>query len=137
MTPPAAQRPEAPGTLARRRWVSMWLVILMVVAGLAHALRVAWVTEDAFLSFRYAENLVRGLGLVFNAGERVEGYSNFLWTLWCAAGIALGVDPVRWSMAWGLACYAATLALLGRFTLLGARERISAADGAGAGAAAR
>jgi len=34
--------------------------------------------DDAFISFRYAHNLVQGHGLVFNPGERVEGYTNFL-----------------------------------------------------------
>ncbi|RKX21336.1 MAG: hypothetical protein DRP51_04400, partial [Candidatus Zixiibacteriota bacterium] len=36
--------------------------------------------DDAFITFRYAENLADGYGLVFNpGGEPVEGYSNFLW----------------------------------------------------------
>lgn len=38
------------------------------------------VQDDAFISFRYSRNLANGDGLVFNAGERVEGYTNFLWT---------------------------------------------------------
>lgn len=42
-------------------------------------------TDDAYISFRYAENLVQGHGLVFNAGEFVEGYSNFLFVLLAAA----------------------------------------------------
>jgi hypothetical protein len=33
-------------------------------------------------------NLVAGHGLVFNPGERVEGYTNFLWTLLMAVPIA-------------------------------------------------
>ena len=37
--------------------------------------------DDAFISFRYAENFAQGKGLVFNSGERVEGYSNFLWVI--------------------------------------------------------
>jgi arabinofuranosyltransferase len=49
--------------------------------------------DDAFISFRYAANLARGAGLVFNAGERVEGYTNFLWTLLLAAGIRCGIEP--------------------------------------------
>jgi len=44
-----------------------------------------WMDDDAFISFRYARNLVRGWGLVFNPGERVEGYTNFLWTVLLAA----------------------------------------------------
>ena len=57
-----------------------WLVAL---AWLASA---AWfLCDDAFISFRYARNLVEGHGLVFNPGERVEGYTNFLWVLELAA----------------------------------------------------
>lgn len=38
-------------------------------------------SDDAFISYRYAENFFNGHGLVFNPGERVEGYSNLLYTL--------------------------------------------------------
>jgi len=48
--------------------------------------------DDAFISFRYAHNLAGGLGLVFNPGERVEGYTNFLWTVLLAGSIKLGLD---------------------------------------------
>lgn len=37
--------------------------------------------DDAMISMRYADNWARGLGWVWNAGERVEGYTNFGWTL--------------------------------------------------------
>ncbi len=49
--------------------------------------------DDAYISFRYARNLVRGEGLVFNPGERVEGYTNFLWTVLIAGGMAAGAEP--------------------------------------------
>jgi arabinofuranosyltransferase len=43
-------------------------------------------SDDAMISMRYARNLAEGGGLVWNAGgERVEGYSDFLWVLWMAA----------------------------------------------------
>ena len=56
---------------------------------------VAWfLCDDAFISFRYTRNLLEGHGLVFNPGEYVEGYTNFLWILELAAiwGI-FGVRP--------------------------------------------
>ena len=37
--------------------------------------------DDAMISMRYAWNFAHGLGLVWNAGQRVEGYSNLLMTL--------------------------------------------------------
>jgi hypothetical protein len=57
------------------------LLITACAAGLAIAVMHANLVDDAFISFRYARNLVEGHGLVYNIGERVEGYSNFLWTL--------------------------------------------------------
>src|SRR5215210_8827197 len=38
-------------------------------------------SDDAFISYRYALNLIAGHGLVFNPGERVEGYTNLLYVL--------------------------------------------------------
>jgi len=55
--------------------------------------------DDAFISFRYAENLARGNGLVFNVGERVEGYSNFLWTVLLAIPAWLRVDRYELGLA--------------------------------------
>jgi hypothetical protein len=58
---------------------------------LLHASSYLVLVDDAFISFRYAENWVRGLGLVFNEGERVEGYTNFLWVMLLALFHRLGV----------------------------------------------
>jgi arylsulfatase A-like enzyme len=71
--------------------------------------------DDAFISFRYARNLVAGHGLVWNPGEAVEGYTNFLWVLAMAAGMAAGLEPEGLSVALGIASGLAVLALvLGR-----------------------
>jgi hypothetical protein len=83
----------------------------LVWAGLV-ALDQWWTADDAFISFRYARNLVDGLGLVFNVGERVEGFTNLLWTLWMAVGLRLGFAAEGWANSWGLGCYLATIALL-------------------------
>ncbi len=86
-----------------------WLALLAWLAS------VAWfLTDDAFISFRYTRNLIEGHGLVFNPGERVEGYTNFLWILELAAiWAALGIRPeyaAPWlSVAYTAASIAATL----------------------------
>ena len=76
---------------------------------------VAWfLCDDAFISFRYTRNLLEGHGLVFNPGEYVEGYTNFLWILELAAiwGI-FGLRPEHaapWlSVAYTVATIAAIL----------------------------
>ena len=77
------------------------LLLATLAVGLALRFGVA-VQDDAFISFRYAEHLVGGHGLVYNLGERVEGYTNLSWTLFIAAGMALGIDPVATVIAGGL-----------------------------------
>ncbi len=63
--------------------------------------------DDAFISFRYAANLLAGQGLVYNPGEWVEGFTNLSWTLLSAGVMALGIEPVSGMAAMG------TLALVG------------------------
>jgi hypothetical protein len=70
------------------------------------------IVDDAFISFRYADHLAHGLGLVYNAGERVEGYSNWLWTVLLAVGARLGFDIVLLSIALALLAGLATTSLL-------------------------
>lgn len=42
---------------------------------------VGWAHDDGYISMRYAYNLAHGNGLVFNPGDRVEGFTNLGWTL--------------------------------------------------------
>ena len=50
--------------------------------------------------------------VLYNPGERVEGYSNFLWTLLLAAGVRLGCDIVQLSILLALAAALATIVVL-------------------------
>jgi len=79
------------------------------------ALALAWanrfVQDDAFISFRYARHFAEGHGLVYNIGERVEGYTNFLWTVCMAPAFILGMDVVPWSYLLSLLAFAVTLSV--------------------------
>lgn len=56
--------------------------------------RYYWLDDDAMISLRYARNLAQGAGLAWNPGQpRVEGYTNFLWTLVMAVPHLLGLPP--------------------------------------------
>lgn len=82
----------------------LWLLIAGRVLG-------DWEVDDAYISYRYADNLLHGAGLVYNPGEIVEGYTNFLWTLWIAAGLALSLDPAGLALASTIAAALALIAL--------------------------
>ncbi len=49
----------------------------------------AWVCDDAYISFRVSDNLVNGYGLRWNVIERVQVFTNPLWTLLNAAVYAV------------------------------------------------
>lgn len=70
-------------------------ILLLVSIGLMHIRAYyPFIVDDAFISFRYAENLAQGYGLVFNPGEYVEGYTNFLWVVLLAMFHRFGIDTV-------------------------------------------
>ena len=111
--------------LERTRQIAWAAALALCVIGLWQAFQLRWVADDAFISFRYAAQALGGHGLVFNPGERVEGYSNFLWTVLVLAGMKLGVDPIRWSEGLGLLSYAALIALfLSCSWRLSSRDRV-------------
>jgi len=68
-----------------------------------HAFYLSTIAEDAFISFRFAKNLIAGNGLVWNAGEPpVEGYTNFLWVLISAGILYAGIDLLIFSQITGI-----------------------------------
>jgi hypothetical protein len=83
-----------------------------LVAGVVQAVRHAWVCDDIFITFRYVEHLTRGHGLVFNIGERVAGYTHFLWAILLAAVHRLGFDLETLGRYLPVVPWAATLAVL-------------------------
>jgi arabinofuranosyltransferase len=74
-------------------------MVLMIAVALAFRFR--FVCDDAYISFRYARNLARGLGLRYNAatpfgpepGVPVEGFSNLGWVLYAAMWEGLLLPP--------------------------------------------
>ncbi|MCE9499792.1 MAG: hypothetical protein K8R21_04740 [Leptospira sp.] len=81
-------------------------------------------TDDAYISFRYAENLINGHGLVFNIGEYVEGYSNFLWILMIAGGMKLGVAPEASAILISIFCAAGTVGVITFFAFKTSKNEI-------------
>ena len=55
------------------------LLVLLLVLGVWLVVMTAWVSDDAYITFRTVENTLAGYGLVFNVGERVQTYTHPLW----------------------------------------------------------
>ncbi|HSU84362.1 MAG TPA: hypothetical protein VLR69_18230 [Thermoanaerobaculia bacterium] len=113
--------------IARRE---LWLAgaILLVFCLLAATLSLP-AEEDAFIYYRYAWNWAHGQGLVFNAGDPVEGFSGPLWMGILALVAGAGFDLPRTATVLGLLCGAAALAAtwaLGRAAGLTLAGRLAA-----------
>jgi len=63
-----------------RLFVGVLILIFAIVA-----LRNAWVCDDAYISFRTVDNFINGHGLVWNTGERVQGFTHPLWVFLASA----------------------------------------------------
>ena len=63
---------------------------LLAVSAALYALFANWAYDDPFITYRYADNLARGLGFVYNPGERLLSTTSPLFALLLAAVKALG-----------------------------------------------
>ncbi|MFN7147399.1 MAG: hypothetical protein ACK4YP_26775, partial [Myxococcota bacterium] len=87
--------------------------------------------DDAFITMKYAWNLVHGNGLVFNPGERIEGYSNPTWVGMMILPVLAGADPMAVGKVFGIVAHALSVVLA---TVLG--WRLTRAPGLAAAASA-
>jgi hypothetical protein len=60
-------------TAMLRRFLKIDSVLIALLAIAARSLPTPRTIDDAFITFRYARNLVAGSGFVFNAGQHVLG----------------------------------------------------------------
>lgn len=56
------------------------VLLYLVLVSLVH-----YHADDGYIALRYVQNLLGGHGLVYNPGERVEGYNCFLWLVMLGA----------------------------------------------------
>ncbi len=76
MTTPGTER------FSRLEWLFLSALLVAATASLIWGWRLFWfLTDDAFISFRYVSNSLAGHGYVWNAPpfRPVEGYTSFLW----------------------------------------------------------
>lgn len=84
--------------------IAIFLVALFIYRDFYH--------DDAYISLRYARNFLRGWGLVWNHGEKVEGYTNFFWIIIISFLSLLKVDLILASRILGSIFSIALISLL-------------------------
>lgn len=98
---------------AQLKWNALAVLATAIALGAYAGSFLPFMSDDAFISLRYAERLVTGHGLTWSDGPRVEGYTNLLWVLACAALRAPGIDLILAARFWGIAGMIAALAGIG------------------------
>lgn len=92
------------------------ILLFLAIIFVAHCLCFNFTQDDAFISYRYVSNFIQGHGLVFNSGERVEGYTNFLWIILLSIFAKLGLDMIVISKILGITSGVVSLFLLYRIS---------------------
>lgn len=116
-TNPCRRKDQQPiPRLRARNWARIMLPCLALMATAAASMHLRhhygrYVVDDAFISFRYGKNFVRGIGLVYNPGDYTKGYSNTLWTLLSIIPEWTGVDPLKFAQILGGTVYLSLFAV--------------------------
>lgn len=106
------------------------LAITMLLGAFA---RTAWVSDDAFISFRVVRNFVDGFGPVWNLGERVQVFTHPLWLMALSAISLVTGEQYFSSVALSILCLAGCVCLILRI----AHNSLAAATAIGALALSR
>ena len=106
----------SPGPSSRRRTIVRALVLAALAAAvMLGASHLAFLCDDAFITFRYVSNAMDGHGLVWNPPpfRPVEGYTGFLWAmlLWGTWSV-FGVEPPDAANVWSIVCGLLTFAVV-------------------------
>lgn len=75
------------------------LVALLVLALVMAMVRLAWLGDDAFITFRSVDNLLHGFGPRWNVDERVQTFTHPLW-FWLLCGVQALTGELQLSTIW-------------------------------------
>jgi arabinofuranosyltransferase len=88
------QAPQAPAARAAYLPVVAAIALFVVIV-----LRTAWISDDAYITFRTIENFLAGDGLRWNIAERVQVYTHPLWLFLLSGLCAVTREPYLTTIA--------------------------------------
>lgn len=104
---------NAPSTLPSRAGRAVLLLSVLLVS--AASLSVwGYTVDDAWITFRYARNAADGLGVVYNPGQRVEGFTSPAWFVLSFVAEMLRIPPDQASKFVSLLMVSALMILMWR-----------------------
>lgn len=111
-------KPKQPITPAKEGNKNLFIVIsvLAILVSIIYSYKLKWLGDDIFIGLRYVQNLLAGNGLVYNKGERVEGFTDFLWIMLISFFTWLKRDPLNTVQVLGILSSVGTLTLVSIIT---------------------
>ncbi len=105
-------------------WFHLLIFGLLVFAFWINAMNY-WVAviDDAYITFRFSDHFIHGQGLVYNLGQRVEGFTNFTWMVILGVVIGLQGDPMFWAKVLGFVCCVLAMVAVAYFGSAFSRRR--------------
>jgi arabinofuranosyltransferase len=98
-----------------KRIASTLLCIALALFGIHTWLHKSFGVDDSFITFRFVQQWAAGNGIVYNIGEYVEGYSNFLWLVLLLPFEKVGFNLQLVAKTLGFLCGGATLILCANY----------------------
>jgi len=108
----AAREPFSPLRIERHE---LWILLAIVLVARVVACSVLPLSDEAFITFRYARNWAGGFGPVFNPGEHADllaGTTSLGFAGLLAIGMRAGLDPTAAATLLGIVCDLASAWLL-------------------------
>ena len=80
-------------TILKKQWLYLGVILVLGCIFRLIVLKESSLTDDAYITFRYARNLASGYGFVYNIGERVLGTTAPFYAILLVPFIKLGLSP--------------------------------------------
>lgn len=94
-------------------WLRPIFIALLTIAFCSAFYRTAWISEDAFITFRVIDNALNGYGLRWNIDERVQVYTHPLWFALQLPLVGFFQDPYYVSLGLSFFCFVLAMVILG------------------------
>ncbi len=90
------------GASGTNKFVSYAALVLLGIVFFYYCIGFDFIQDDSYITYRYVKNFTEGSGLVFNIGEKVEGYTCFFWVILLSFIKLIGIDFIGASQTLGI-----------------------------------
>ena len=87
------------------------LAAIAILISIVYSYKLRWLGDDIFIGLRYVQNFLDGNGLVYNKGEKVEGFTDFLWIMLISFFSWMKCNPLTTVQTLGIVSAVGTLTI--------------------------